>query len=236
MKKILLIGFVSLLIASCSTSKKEGNMIINGQITGLKKGTLYLQKMKDTLLVTVDSVALLGTDVFRLSDDVTSPELYYLTFSGNTANKYLLFFGEAGNITINDDITKFGIDPKITGSKNQELLDGYNSIAKRYNDQNLDLIKQGFVAQQLKNKDSIDLVDKKANSLLRRRILFATNYAVSNADYEVAPYIALTALSNANIKLLDTVNNSLSESVKNSIYGKKLANFIATIKKNETDK
>ena len=71
---------------------------------------------------------------------------------------------------------------------------------------------------------------------MRRRILFATNYAVSNADYEVAPYIALTALSNANIKLLDTVNNSLSESVKNSIYGKKLANFIARIKKNETDK
>ena len=69
-------------------------MIVQGQIKGLKKGTLYLQKMKDTLLVSVDSVALLGKDTFTLTDNVDSPVLYYLTFDGNTTDKRILFFGE----------------------------------------------------------------------------------------------------------------------------------------------
>lgn len=226
---------MSLLVLACTSAKKEGNMIVNGQIKGLKKGTLYLQKIKDTTLVSVDSITLLGNDLFTLTDNVESPELYYLTFDGNTTDKYLMFFGEPGTITINDEIDKFGINPKILGSKNQELLDKYNSIATRYKDQNLELIKESFLAQQLKNEDSIAAVEKKSNSLLRRRVLYATNFAVSNADFEVAPYIALSQLGNANIKLLDTINNSLSEKVKTSLYGKKLANYIANIKKNETN-
>jgi len=43
----------------------------------------------------------------------------------------------------------------------------------------------------------------------------------------------LSDLFNANIKLLDTINNSLSKKVKASKYGKELANFIAGIKKDE---
>ncbi|MDG1743197.1 MAG: DUF4369 domain-containing protein [Polaribacter sp.] len=74
--------------------------------------------MKDTLLVSVDSIDLLGNDKFILTDDVTSPELYYLTFDGNTTNKRILFFGEKGIITINDKVTQFGFNPKISGSKN----------------------------------------------------------------------------------------------------------------------
>ncbi|MGY8909899.1 MAG: DUF4369 domain-containing protein, partial [Flavobacteriales bacterium] len=61
MKKILAILAISIILYSCS-SKKDGNMIVEGQIKGLKKGKLYLQKMVDTVLVSVDSVALLGTD------------------------------------------------------------------------------------------------------------------------------------------------------------------------------
>ena len=79
-------------------------MIVTGQIKGLKKGKLYLQKMKDTLLVTVDSIALIGTESFELKDFVDSPVLYYLTFDANNAEKSILFFGEKGTITINDNV------------------------------------------------------------------------------------------------------------------------------------
>lgn len=236
MKKIAAFAFIIVLTLACSSPKKEGNMLINGQIKGLKKGTLYLQKMQDTVLVSVDSVALVGKDMFTLSDNVTSPEMYYLTFDGNTTNKYILFFGEKGTITINDNIDKFGINPEITGSKNQELLDEYNSIIDQFKDQNLELIKQRMLAEKLNNKDSISLIEKKTKSLARRQYLFSTNFAYNNATYEVAPYIALTQLVNANITLLDTINNSLSIDVKNSKYGKSLAKFIADIKKNEGDK
>ena len=129
MKKLSLLLVLSILLFSCS-SKKEGNMIVQGQIKGLKKGTLYLQKMVDTVLVSVDSVALLGTDKFTLTDNVDSPVLYYLTFDGNTTDKRILFFGEKGIITINDKVEEFGFNPEISGSKNQVVLDKFNLTSK----------------------------------------------------------------------------------------------------------
>ena len=107
MKKFIAICAFSILAFACS-SKKEGNMIVKGQIKGLKKGTLYLQKMNDTVLVSVDSMALLGDDKFLLTDNIDSPVMYYLTFDGNTKDKHLMFFGEKGEITINDQLEEFG--------------------------------------------------------------------------------------------------------------------------------
>ncbi|CAL2101413.1 Thiol:disulfide interchange protein [Tenacibaculum sp. 190130A14a] len=232
MKKIIALIAITLVAFACS-SKKEGNMIVKGQIKGLKKGTLYLQKMKDTILVSVDSVNLLGDDKFILADNLESPVVYYITFDGNTNEKSLLFFGEQGEITINDDVETFGLNPQITGSENQKSLEQYFKIVKRFNDQNLELIKLNFNAQKSNNLDSVKLIEQKFNSLLKKRILFATNFALNNSDKEVAPYIALTELYDANIKLLDTVTNSLTDKVKNSDYGKRLQKYVTKIKKDE---
>ncbi len=235
MKKILVLGF-AILLAACS-SKKEGNMIVNGQIKGLKKGTLYLQKIEnDTVLKTIDSVAVLGSDQFTLTANVDEPEMYYLTFDGNTTNKYITFFADKGIINITDDVADFGISPTITGSKNQDILNDYTKISRRFNDQNLDLIQRKFYAQKSNNKDSVDIITKEYETLLRRRYMVTVNFALNNKDNHVAPYLALTELVNANIKWLDTINKSLSTDVKNSIYGKKLEKFVADIKKSEANK
>ncbi len=130
MKKIIALSLL-IFMTACS-SKKEGNMIVKGQIKGLKKGTLYLQKMQDTLLVSVDSIKLLKNNLFTLSDTVTEPELYYLTFDGNTTDKRILFFGEQGVITINDRVDKFGLSPEILGSKNQDLLNKYYTVLRQF--------------------------------------------------------------------------------------------------------
>lgn len=235
MKRIILLSIVALIITACS-SEKEGNMLVQGQIRGLKKGTLYLQKMQDTILVSVDSVSLLGDDNFKLTGNVEFPEMFYLTFKGNNTNDRILFFAEKGIITINDKISKFGLNPVITGSKNQEIIEKYYKMISRFNDKRLDLIKQNFDANKEKDADKITKTEAEFSRLVRRRYLYTTNYAITNADYVAAPYIALTELIDANIKLLDTINNSLSVEVKKSKYGKKLAKFIADIKKTEGDK
>ena len=229
MKKIITLLVLSILITACS-SKKEGNMIVKGQIKGLKKGTLYLQKMKDTLLVSVDSVNLIGSDQFILTDDVKSPVLYYLTFDGNTTDKRILFFGEEGTITINDNVDKFGFTPQITGSKNQEILDKYNKIKSKFQDQRLDFIKKDFEAKKTNDQELIAQLEKDYKNLAKRRVLFTTNFALTNADYEVAPYIGLTEMD-ASLKMLDTVNSSLSDKVKSSEYGKRFQEYLNSIKK-----
>lgn len=232
MKKLLAIFVLAIIAIACS-SKKEGNMIVKGQIKGLKKGTLYLQKMKDTVLVSVDSMTLLGSDKFTLTDNVDTPIMYYLTFDGNTKDKHLMFFGEKGEITINDDVESFGFKPEIKGSKNQEVIDKFREIDTRFRDQRLDFIKKDIEARQAGDEDLVKKLDADYKKMIRRRFLFSTNFAIANANSEAAPYIALTELFDANIKLLDTINNSLTDKVKASDYGKRLQKFVSNIKAKE---
>ncbi|GFD81134.1 hypothetical protein KUL118_39960 [Tenacibaculum sp. KUL118] len=208
-------------------------MVVKGQIKGLKKGTLYLQKMKDTLLVSVDSMALLGDDKFILTDNVESPVIYYLTFDGNTTDKHIMFFGEEGEITINDKVEEFGFKPEIKGSKNQEVMDEYRKINQRFMEQRLDFVKKEVEARQAQDEVQLEQVEADYKKMVRRRFLFSTNFAIANADSEAAPYIALSELYDANIQLLDTINNSLTDKVKNSEYGKRLQKFVDDIKTKE---
>ncbi|WP_299000525.1 DUF4369 domain-containing protein [uncultured Tenacibaculum sp.] len=232
MKKIIALFAIALVAFACS-SKKEGNMIVKGQIKGLKKGTLYLQKMNDTLLVSVDSLALLGDDKFILTDNVESPVMYYLTFDGNTTDKHIMFFGEEGEITINDNIEEFGFKPEIKGSKNQEVMEEYRKINQKFLEQRLDFVKKEVEARQSQDEAQIQQVEDDYKKMIRRRFLFSTNFAIANADSEAAPYIALSELYDANIQLLDTINNSLTDRVKSSEYGKRLQKFVNDIKTKE---
>lgn len=233
MKRIIATLIVLLVVISCG--KKQGNMIVKGNIKGLKKGTLYLQKMVDTALVSVDSVTVFGDNSFTLSDNVESPVMYYLTFD-DLKDKRLMFFGEAGEITITDNIEEFGFKPEITGSKNQEVMDKFNKINQKFKLQRLDFIAKDIEARAKKDTAEIVRLEKDYKKMMRRRFLYTTNFAVTNNDSEAAPYIALSELFDANVYLLDTVNNSLTKRVKESDYGKRLNKFITDIKANEAKK
>ena len=208
-------------------------MIVQGQIKGLKKGKLYLQKMKDTLLISVDSVALNGSDTFKLTDNVDAPILYYLTFDGNTTDKRILFFGEKGKITINDNVDNFGFAPEIKGSKNQEVLDKYNKVSRKFQNDRLEFIKKDFDAKKANDKALIEKVNADYKKLVRKRVLYTTNFALTNPDFEATPYIALTEMYDASYKMLDTVNKTLSPRIKNSEYGKRFQEYLDKIKENE---
>ncbi len=157
MKKIIVVLVVSILMIACS-SKKDGNMIVEGTIKGLKKGTLYLQKMNDTAIISMDSVNVLGDGNFRLTDNIESPIMYYLTYDGNANDKRILFFGGKGTITINDNMSTFGFSPEITGSPNQLVLDKFLKINNQFKNQRLEFIKKEFDARQSKNTDLIEII------------------------------------------------------------------------------
>ena len=231
MKKIIsLIALISFII-SCNNTK-SGSMIVKGNIDGLKKGTLYLQKFKDTTLVSVDSIELNGKSDFIFADEIETPEIYYLVLDKKLDQK-IVFFGEKGEINITSKLSKFAVSAKITGSKNQTLLEEHKAMAQKFNGKQLDLYKEKFDAQKIGDTALVSKIEKQETSLIKRKYYFSTNFAVNNGEYEVAPYIALTELYNANIKLLDTINNSLSKNVKASKYGLELNSFITDIKKNE---
>ena len=230
MKKILVIGLL-LLIVACSKEKELGNMVVQGKIKGIKKGTLYLKKMRDTLIVSVDSIRLFGKDSFTLTDNITSPEMYFLTLDQNQST--LSFFGEEGNITVTDQIEKFGISPRIEGSNNQKILEKYKEVANKFQDKQLDLLAANMQAQIDSDIETSQSLRKQAEKQNLKKYIFTINFALNNSDTEAAAYITLTELVNANVKYLDSINNSLTKKVKQSYYGEKLAEFIKNIKETE---
>ena len=129
MKKLILFIIVAGLVISCGKSH-EGNMLVKGNIDGLKKGTLYLQKIKDTVLFTVDSLLLNGKSNFMIQDNVESPEMYYITLS-EISDEKMAFFGEEGEMTVSSKLAKLVTSLKITGSQNQEVLDEYKSMIQK---------------------------------------------------------------------------------------------------------
>jgi len=224
------IGLLFLIVA-CSKEKELGNMVVQGKIKGIKKGTLYLKKMRDTLIVSVDSIRLFGKDSFTLTDNITSPEMYFLTLDQNQST--LSFFGEEGNITVNDQIEKFGISPRIEGSNNQKILEKYKEVANKFQDKQLDLLAANMQAQIDSDIETSQSLRKQAEKQNLKKYIFTINFALNNSDTEAAAYITLTELVNANVKYLDSINNSLTKKVKQSYYGEKLAEFIKNIKETE---
>ena len=230
MKKVLVVCLL-LLIVACSQEKELGNMVVQGKIKGLKKGTLYLQKMRDTVVVSVDSIRLFGEDTFTLTDNITSSEMYFLNLDQNQST--LSFFVEEGTITINDQIEKFGVAPLIEGSSNQKVLEDYKEVAKKFQGKQLDLLAANLQAQKDNDLETSQSLRKQAEKQQLKKYIYTINFALNHADTEAAAYITITELVNANIKYLDSINNSLSKKVQQSYYGKKLADFVSTIKETE---
>lgn len=234
MKKSI-IALVSLvLLSSCEKKESNTNLQITGNIKGLKKGTLYIQHIVDTALVAIDTINIDGNSSFESNINLKSPEMLYLFLDRGVTNSLdnnLLFFAEPGKINIETTLDQYLVNAKITGSKNQEIFEEYKKINARFTDQNLTFIEQKFNALKNKNTKAVDSILVKENANIKRKYLFATNFALNNRNYEVAPYIALSEIYDINIKYLDTIQKAMSPKVAQSLYGKKLTKYVASIKK-----
>ena len=232
MKKISLLILTLLLIIACG--KKEKDLIVKGNIKGLKKGTVYLKKVKDTVLVTVDSLIINGNSNFELQSDLDSPEIFFLYLDKKSTEKNRIkFFADKGITEINTTLKNFNFDAQIKGSKQQKALEDYQLMISKINNQNLDLIKEQFEAQKTGDTAKLDSIKKASDNFLKRKYLYTVNFALNNKNNEIAPYLALSEIYNAQVKFLDTINNSLTPEVKASKYGKELESFIKEIKENE---
>ena len=224
MKKILFkFIFISIILLGCNNSNNK-SMNISGSIKGLKKGTLYLQKLKDSSLINVDSFKVNGQKNYFLADNIIDSEMYYLYLNkedGDTLNDRISFFGEKGNIKINTLLTTFESSAKIYGSENNLIWEEYNSMIRKFNSKNLEIIKEYINKKDIvPDKERLEIFENESNNLLKRRYLFSLNFASLHSNKTIAPYIALYEVPDANPRLLDTLYSNLSEEVRNSKYGK----------------
>jgi len=234
MRKSIILLFSFLFLLSCSDKKSEKNFVLTGNIKGLKKGTLYIQRINDTVLVGIDTIKINGDSNFKSEFDMQSPEMLYLFLDRGVTNSLdnnIPFFAEQGKMNIETSLDFFTSDAKITGSKNHELYEEYKKVMSRYVDQDLNLIQKKLMAYKEKKTAEISKIEEEQNAIIKRKYLYSTNFAVNNGDYEVAPYVALAEIYDINFKYLDTIYKTMTPKVAKSLYGKKLTEYYNERKK-----
>jgi hypothetical protein len=218
MNKTLLF-VVIILLTACSQQTKK--MMVSGNIKGLQKGTLYLQHVQDTNYVTLDSLVMNSTTNFRLGCNLEEAEMLYLSLS---------FFGSNGNTNINTTLKRFKFDAQIDGGPQQELLESYYEIMSRFKNQRLEFIKEKINAQKDLNLELAEKIQLKIDNVITRSYLYSINFAINNKQSEVAPYVAVAEVYDANVKYLDTINSVLPKNIADSKYGTILEDYINKIK------
>ena len=211
----------TVLIMGCNSSKD--NMSVFGNVDGLMKGTLFLQAQKDSIVVNLDSIYLKGDGNFKLSTYINEPDIFYLYLDkqdGDSLNDIITFFGNEGDIQINTRLSTFDSSFEVSGSENSNLLNEYNSIIRKYNMQNLDLLEIFYNAQIENNQTRIDSVNSELENLIRKKYLYTLNFSITNSANEISPYIAVSQIPDANVDLLRKVYDTLPEKIKDSKYGK----------------
>lgn len=239
MKRTILALMALVLLTACNKNDNgDANLHITGTVKGLKQGKLYIQRIADTTLVTLDTIVINGNSSFESHLKLDSPEMLYLFLDRgqtNSVDNSLPFFAEPGNMKIETSNDEFFYKAKITGSKNQKLYEDFQKIKSRFTNENLDLVAKNLEATKNSNVKQLDSVATKSEYLIKRRYLYTANFALNHAKNEIGPYIALSEIADVNIKYLDTIQKSMSPEVAKSLYGKMLTKYIAERKKAETE-
>lgn len=224
------------LIFACKQEPDLNEMTVSGQVKGLKKGTLFLQHVQDTLLITVDSLQVRGDGNFSFTTTLESPEIYYLYLDkqdNNELNDRITFFAEPGSIVINTTWNGFDIDAEISGSESQKKLEEYVAVMSRFNARNIELLQASSDPEVLEDPNALDSLQLASDRNAQRGFLYSLNYALNNKDSYIAPYIAVKEVPNAGVRILDSLYNSLSTEVASSKYGEELAQLIESKGKEE---
>jgi|SRR5690554_85066 len=229
---LTLLGAASLFLA-CQTKTYKGNTVISGEIQGLKQGTIYIQQIKDSSLVLIDSMVVKGNSDFETSFDLDEPEVLYLSLNrgiSQSLDNLILFFAEPGKMSIKSTLSNFSGGALIEGSENQQLYNNYLEMRSAINNRHNELVKDHLLAQKNQQTVKADSIEQAINRTGTRFYLNALNFVLKHNENEVAPYITLTDIATVHHKHLDTIYNNLSPKVAKSKYGVILKNYMEMIK------
>lgn len=229
MKHVFLTALTALFVVGCTNTPPKDTMVVSGAVKGLKKGTLYLQHIADSTLVSLDSITLNGGGDFSLQAQISSPEIFYLYLDkkdNNAINDRITFFGGPGNITVTTQWNAFDANPEIKGAQDHETFMEYKEMRSKFNIKELSFMEAALQANTTNNPAALDSLQQAADNNSLRRYLFTLNFAMNHSDSYVAPYVTLTDTPNAGIKLLDSIYKKLTPEVAASKYGQQLKDLI----------
>ena len=214
MKQFMVTLLIGAVLASCSFEKDT--FTINGSITGIDSGMIFLQKYDNDLSdwIRLDSAAL-DKGNFTFNGKVTMPEMWHLSMPGNQV--FLPVFVEPGDLNVRIIADSMDLS-EVTGSVAHDL---YLSYLKQID--SLDKIQTALYKEYKSAKENEDEAGmKKADSLstvldneIKKQLLA---FVKKNNTSVASPYIIMKNSWQFELPELEEVVVVFDTSMNNSVY------------------
>jgi peroxiredoxin len=177
-KKLSLFLIAAMIVAGC----KNNNIEINGKLSAPSKGEyLYLDELRSTELITVDSAIVAEDGTFTFSRRVKFPSFYLIKTDETNFLMMLLEPGQTIEIKAWQDSLNF--PSRISGSRGSELMNEYNKVLIRTQNQLkklYDVYVQNLGTDQM--AAVMDRLDSVAQIHLNDLNLYTKNYIDENLN------------------------------------------------------
>ena len=207
-----------IILTSCSSEKE--NLIIEGEISGVKNSKIYLSYADEEEIL--DSVNIIdGKFTLKTYMDSTK-EMSMILGDKNSENKFD-FISEPTNILFTSSKDKFVFNGKIQNSKLYSDYRNLKNQINRFDEKDLEMLAEQIEVSVKGNPNKYDSINEQRLKLNQRKILFIVNYASNNSSNPISAFISYKYRENINEKFLEKIYENLSEEIKNSYYGAKLS-------------
>jgi peroxiredoxin len=227
---IFQIAFILLIFNGC-VSNSDGYEI-NGTISGYDSSYVFLKKITEYNLVSVDSVMVIG-EKFKFKGVLPSPQMHYLMFGD--MNRLSKIFLENSKINFNAHIDSLQI-AQIYGSESHNDFVSYEDEIHPFENKMADLFQQYKAASDQGNSQLMNQIDSTRNALNKDMDTFIKNFIGTNKSSAVAPYILFKISGKLKVSELDSLFDLLDNSLEESLYTQSLKKRIEILKELENGK
>jgi len=185
-KKVSFLLLAAVIIAGC----KSNNIEINGKLLAPSTGEfLYLDELKSTELITVDSSVIEDDGTFSFSWRIESPSFYLIKTDETNFLTMLPEPGQKISIKAHQDSLNFPLS--ITGSRGTELMSEYNKKLLA----TIDQLKRLYdVYIQNLGSEKLDAVMDRLDSLAQPILDDLNTYTKDYIDENLNSLVSLVAL------------------------------------------
>ena len=215
MKNKIIIFFI--ILTSCSSEKE--NLIIDGEINGVKNSKIYL-------LIADDGIIMDSTNVidgkFNLKTFLDEPkEISLILENINSKNKFD-FITEPTNILFTSSKDKFVFNGKIKNSKLYSEFINIDNQINKFDEKDLELLAKQIEFSVKADQKKYDSLNKERIKINQKKILFIVNHSINNNSSPVSAFIIHKYKRSINKNYIEKVYKNFSDEIKESYYGKKL--------------
>jgi peroxiredoxin len=224
MKRFVLFLLCGFILTSCSVKKDQ--YAINGTVTGIDTGKIFLQKFDSEKWVNIDST-LLQKGKFNFKGTIQLPEMWQIVMDEKKVVVPVLVENSQIDVSIfPDSLDKSIVKGSVSHDKYQQYITSREAIDIKMEE----VYNEWKKAKEASDKITMNQADSISTVLDGEMKAQLQNFVKTNPATVVSPYLVMRNSWQFELSELQEIAVKLDTSINNSVYTQRLKNRIEILK------